>query len=113
MRLIDIEPGIKQLQLDIECLHSLANELQGTEHEICCAQDIVKTKSKIQWLKSFPIIDPETLRPTAHWIKRGYVCGENEYECSACHQIEWRTSADRMKYCMFCGARMVNDDADK
>ena len=57
-----------------------------------------------------PTIDPESLRPTAHWIKRGYVCGENEYECSACHQTEWRTSASRMKYCMFCGARMVNGD---
>lgn len=57
-----------------------------------------------------PTIDPESLRPTAHWIKRGYVCGENEYECSACHQKEWRTSASRMKYCMFCGARMVGVD---
>lgn len=57
-----------------------------------------------------PTIDPESLRPTAHWIKRGYVCGENEYECSACHEIEWRTSASRMKYCMFCGKRMVNTD---
>ena len=57
-----------------------------------------------------PTIDPETLRPTAHWIKRGYVCGENEYECSACHETEWRTSASRMKYCMFCGARMVNSN---
>lgn len=60
--------------------------------------------------KKAPIIDPESLRPAAHWIKRGHVCGENEYECSACHQTEWRTSASRMKYCMFCGKRMVNDD---
>lgn len=60
--------------------------------------------------KKAPVIDPESLRPTAHWIKRGYVCGENEYECSACHQTEWRTSASRMKYCMFCGKRMVNTD---
>lgn len=57
-----------------------------------------------------PDVDPESLRPTAHWINRGYVCGENAYECSACHQTEWRTSASRMKYCMFCGARMVNTD---
>lgn len=61
-------------------------------------------------IEKLPTIDPESLRPTAHWIKRGYVCGENEYECSACHQTEWRTSASRMKYCMFCGARMVNED---
>lgn len=61
-------------------------------------------------VKKAPTIDPESLRPTAHWIKRGYVCGENEYECSACHETEWRTSASRIKYCMFCGARMVNAD---
>ena len=61
-------------------------------------------------VKKAPTIDPESLRPTAHWIKRGYVCGENEYECSACHETEWRTSASRMKYCMFCGKRMVNTD---
>lgn len=40
------------------------------------------------------------------WIKRGYSCGENEYECSVCHETEWRTSASRMNYCMFCGAKM-------
>ncbi len=57
-----------------------------------------------------PTIDPESLLPTAHWIDRGYVCGEHEYECSACHETEWRTSEKRMKYCMFCGKRMVNAD---
>ena len=41
-----------------------------------------------------------------HWIKRGCVCGENEYECSECHETEWRTSDSRMKWCMFCGAKM-------
>lgn len=60
----------------------------------------------LEIIDAAPTIDPESLRPTAHWIKRGYVCGENEYECSACHETEWRTSASRMKYCMFCGARM-------
>lgn len=23
------------------------------------------------------------------WIKKGYVCGESEYECSACLETEW------------------------
>lgn len=50
--------------------------------------------------------------PVRHgrWIKRGYACGENEYECSVCHETEWRTSASRMKSCMFCGARMDGGD---
>lgn len=59
-------------------------------------------------IEDAPTIDPESLRPTAEWIDRGYVCGEHEYECSACHETEWRTSEKRMKYCMFCGKRMVN-----
>lgn len=104
MRLIDIEPGIKQLWLDIEYLHSLANELRGTEHEICCAQDIVKTKSKIQWLKSFPIIDPESLRPTAHWITDSG--GSTNVACSACNAISFAA----YNFCPECGARMVNAD---
>ena len=42
-----------------------------------------------------------------HWIKTGsYACGENEYLCSECKETEWRTSAFRLKYCPFCGAKM-------
>lgn len=52
-----------------------------------------------------PAVDAVPVRH-GRWIKRGYACGENEYECSACHETEWRTSASRMKYCMFCGAKM-------
>ena len=104
MRLIDVEPEIKQLRLDIEYLHSLANELRGTEHEICCAQDILKTKSKIQWLKSFPIIDPVTLRPTAHWITDS--SGGTNVVCSACNAISFAA----YNFCPHCGKRMVNAD---
>ena len=52
--------------------------------------------------------------PVRHgrWIKRGYACGENEYECSVCHETEWRTSASRMKYCMFCGAKMNGGESN-
>ena len=53
-----------------------------------------------------PTLTLDDLMPKGRWIKRGYACGENEYECSACHETEWRTSASRMKYCMFCGAKM-------
>lgn len=109
MRLIDIEPGIKQLWLDIEHLHSIANELRGTEHEICCAEiccaeDIVKTESQIQWLKSFPIIDPESLRPTAHWITDSG--GGTNVACSAYNAISFAA----YNFCPECGARMVNAD---
>lgn len=110
IRLIDAAPILKNIELDIMMLHGKADELGESAYAIRCAKDIVKLKDFAKWLKAIPTIDPESLRPTAHWIKRGYVCGENEYECSACHEIEWRTSASRMKYCMFCGARMVSED---
>ena len=67
-----------------------------------------------QALASVPAAD---VAPVVHgeWIKRGYVCGDYEWECSACHETEWRglSGADVMKFCMFCGARMDGgaDDA--
>lgn len=91
MRLIDADNVMEAVFGAVELYDS---EYLAIQHEI----------------EKLPTIDPESLRPTAHWIKHGYVCGENEYECSACHETEWRTSASRMKYCMFCGARMVNAD---
>lgn len=75
------------------------------ECDTCGITCILEDLNELQKLAN----KPESLRPTAHWIKRGYVCGENEYECSACHEIEWRTSARRMKYCMFCGSRMSKE----
>ena len=66
-------------------------------------------------IKNFPEADVVKVR-NGRWIKRGYACGENEYECSACHETEWRTTASRMKYCMFCGAKMdkeaMSDDTE-
>ena len=44
-----------------------------------------------------------------HWIKHGYACGEAEFECSHCHEIEWR--ANETDYCPNCGAKMeVSND---
>nr|DAV09299.1 MAG TPA: hypothetical protein [Caudoviricetes sp.] len=58
-------------------------------------------------IESVPATD---VVPVVHgkWIKRGYVCGDYEWECSACHETEWRglSGADVMRFCMFCGARM-------
>lgn len=92
--------------IDVDELKKRATKVMFRDAPECGEFDAVAVDD----IDCMPTIDPETLRPTAHWIKRGYVCGENEYECSACHQTEWRTSASRMKYCMFCGARMVNTD---
>nr|DAI62896.1 MAG TPA: DNA-directed RNA polymerase [Caudoviricetes sp.] len=59
-----------------------------------------------------PAADVKPVRH-GHWIKRGYVCGENEYECSECHETEWKTSDSRMKWCMFCGAKMDGGEKDE
>lgn len=58
--------------------------------------------------RSFEDLPAEDVAPVRHgwWIKRGYACGDSEFICSVCGESEWRTSSSRMKYCMFCGARM-------
>lgn len=57
------------------------------------------------FVKTFPAIEAE---PVQHgrWEKGGYACGETEWKCSVCGETEWRTSCSRMKFCMFCGAKM-------
>ena len=92
--------------IDADELKKRAVEVCFSEFPDCGEFDAVG----ISDIDIMPTIDPESLRHTAHWIKRGYVCGENEYECSACHETEWRTSEKRMKYCMFCDVRMVSAD---
>lgn len=55
-------------------------------------------------IDKIPTIDPETLRPTAHWITdRG---GSTNVVCSACNAISFAT----YNFCPHCGARMVNAD---
>ena len=56
-------------------------------------------------LDDAPSVDAEPVRH-GKWIKGDYVCGEHEWKCSACGETEWRGSADWMKFCMYCGARM-------
>lgn len=92
--------------IDVDELKKRATKVMFRDAPECGEFDAVAVDD----IDCMPTIDPESLRPTAHWIKRGYVCGENEYECFACHETEWRTSEKKMKYCMFCGARMVNAD---
>ena len=60
-------------------------------------------------IDNFPAADVAPVR-RRHWIKRGYACGKAEFECSQCHEIEWR--ANETDYCPNCGARMeiTNDN---
>lgn len=61
-------------------------------------------------IDNFPAADVAPVR-RGHWIKCGYACGEAEFKCSLCGEIEWRTN--ETDYCPNCGADMrevPNDD---
>lgn len=51
-----------------------------------------------------PTIDPESLRPTAHWISDS--AGSTNVVCSACNAISFAA----YNFCQECGKRMVNAD---
>lgn len=56
-----------------------------------------------------PTIDPESLRPTAHWVF-GSTMGHSWMKCSRCLVSQDGQTAV-FGYCPNCGARMVNADA--
>lgn len=76
----------------------LIEQLRCAEHNYDVAQEFIEQQAKN--FKNFA--------PVRHgrWVKGGYACGESEFICSVCGESEWRTSSSRMKYCMFCGAKM-------
>lgn len=65
--------------------------------------------ASIKTIREYPAAD---VAPVKHgkWVDKGYVCGETAWECSECHEIEWRTSCSRLNYCPFCGAKMDGGD---
>lgn len=46
------------------------------------------------------------------WERGEYACGEHEWECSKCHETEWRSTCSRLKFCPFCGAPMTDEAVD-
>lgn len=65
----------------------------------------------LEAIDAAPTIDPESLRPTAHWIvTKTNVCGINRYECSSCGAVRYRASELHLNYCQDCGKRMVKAD---
>lgn len=58
-----------------------------------------------------PTIDPESLRPTAHWVKDGdaenpYRGSGTKYHCSACGRRAGYKQRWLYKFCPCCGAKM-------
>ena len=63
-----------------------------------------------------PAIDPESLRPTAHWVKDGdaenpYRGSGTKYHCSACGRRAGYKQRRLYKFCPCCGAKM-EDESD-
>ena len=65
--------------------------------------------SAAHMLELLPVVEAEPVRH-GQWIKRGYVCGEYEWECSVCGESEWRGSTIGLYYCPNCGAKMDGDE---
>lgn len=69
---------------------------------------IYDTNDVLESIDEQPDVDPESLRPTAHWdIERTdfrdvILC----WKCDKCGRL----SGDDYPYCPHCGARMVNTD---
>lgn len=67
-------------------------------------------------IEKISTIDPESLRPKAHWINEdSFYKDSTVWHCSACKRkfvLHGRTPEnENYQYCPACGARMVNADA--
>ena len=103
VRLIDVTPILKNIELDIIMLHGKADELGNSADAIQCTKDIVKLKHFAKWLKAIPTIDPESLRPTAHWKR----IQDAAYMCTYCKSC-FAFIPYNYQYCPECGAKMLN-----
>lgn len=75
---------------------------------ITCGEAI---SCEIEDLKQLPTIDPESLRPVAHWDMEEDAVGDPiVWTCSNCKDsiimYDGATMENGYKYCPYCGARM-------
>lgn len=74
---------------------------------------IYDTNDVLESIDEQPDVDPESLRPTAHWINEDSFYKDSiVWHCSACKGkfvLHGGTPEnDNYQYCPACGARMVN-----
>lgn len=69
-------------------------------------ENIYDTNDVLYSIDDQPTIDPESLRPTAHWDIKETDCRDVIlcWRCDKCGRL----SRDDYPYCPSCGARMVN-----
>lgn len=58
MRLIDVAPILKNIELDIIMLHGKADELGKSAYAIRCTKDIVKLRDFAKWMNQFRPLTP-------------------------------------------------------
>lgn len=85
----------------IGCLPSSA--LTRKEQREVVILDAVQAVSTVK-KAAVPTVDPESLRPTAHWISDSG--GSTNVVCSACNAISFAA----YNFCPECGKKMVNAD---
>lgn len=98
-RIADIGPLLEDLKKELKDLEGSTEALTVEE----AAED------EIEELKSLPVIDPASLRPTAKWIIARRMADGAECKCGNCGRRETFTTFDRHTdhvYCCRCGYRM-------
>lgn len=90
--------------IDVDELKKRATKVMFPDAPECGEFDAVAVDD----IDCMPTIDPETLRPTAHWVF-GSTMGHSWMKCSRCLVSQDGQTAV-FGYCPNCGARMVNAD---
>lgn len=103
MRLVDVEPVLKELKEELK-------SLKDTTEVLTCEESV---EIEIDELKSLPVINPESLRPKACWDMTGKYtfCDKKQslaIRCTNCgcalHSKEYRKFV--WNYCPVCGCKM-------
>ncbi len=111
VRLIDSNKAEKEFE---SCLNLLCkNPITSNTYEMSFSRQICN--AALRTLRNTPTIDPETLRPVAHWeeIPGSYVscAGENSWcepatRCSNPECREVNPCGLKTPFCPMCGAKM-------
>ena len=88
--------------IDVDELKKRATKVMFRDAPECGEFDAVAVDD----IDCIPTIDPESLQPTAHWIRKKVSCIAEATFCSNCG----RGTGSAYKYFPHCGARMVNAD---
>lgn len=98
-RIVDIAPLLDNLkeELDKECDHPTA----------VCSDEA--TADEIDMLEALPVIDPDSLRPSARWIIIRRMADGAKCKCEHCGREETFTTFDphtQHVFCCRCGYKM-------